>query len=132
MPTNGKTSNGYTEPEYTPPLTEVLQEEYPVEALPVHATGPTTTHELPSRCGTAESRAITVGTFTEILGQDLKRKRTILLGDQDWQYARKASDTHGAFWPAKVPLILQHGDTIYAAASTNSGNLTVITETWAD
>ncbi len=122
----------YTPTEYDPPLTEVLQEEYPVVALPVHPTGPTTTHELPSRCGAAETRTLTVGTFVEILGQDLRRKRTILLADQDWQYARKASDTHGVYWPARVPLVLQHGDSIYAAASTNAGNLTVITETWAD
>lgn len=115
----------------TPNLIEVEQETYPRMAVPVKPVGPVTTFPLPSRAGTAVNELLGTS-MIQILGVDQRRARTILIGDQDWQYARTASDKSGVRIPQNVPLILLHYDQIYAMQATVATNLTVITETYAD
>jgi hypothetical protein len=124
-------------PEAEPDLTELFGEEYPGPALQVKPAGPTTTHELPSRFGALDSIALPapVGgaiSLQPVLGRDDKRKRTVLVSDVDIQLARQPSDRHGAYWPAKVPLVIKHIDPVFVAATTTAGTCTVVIEYWAD
>jgi len=119
-------------------LVEVFQEAYGVCGVPVKPVGPVTVTELPARCGAAFSVPVAAPVAgadnfpVEVLGSDARRKRVVLICDQDWVYARKASDKNGAKWPKTVPLELLHCDDIYARAQTTAGTLAVIVETWAD
>lgn len=119
------------ETDATPDLVEVQQETYPRLPVPVKSVSPVTTFPLPSRSGAAYNELLGA-TMTQILGVDQRRARTILIGDQDWQYARTASDKSGARIPQNVPLVLLHYDQVYAMQATVATNLTVITETYAD
>jgi hypothetical protein len=122
----------------TPPtLVETFQETYGVCGVPVKPVGPVTVFQLPSRCGAAVSLALAAPATGEnfpvqLLDEDPRRKRVVLICDQDWIYARKASDRHGAPWPKAVPLVLEHCDAVYAMAQTNAGTLSAIVESWAD
>jgi len=126
----------YEPTEPTIPVQEIIQQDYPVAALPVRSTGPTTTVELPSKCGAAFATALPImgsnTLFVQVLGTDLRRKRCSLISDQDWQYARQASDRHGTFWPGRVPLVIEHTDAVYAAATTTAGSITAIVEIYSD
>lgn len=118
-------------------LTETFQEAFGTAGVPVKPVGPVTVFELPSRCGAVLSVPLAVPAAGEaypvqVLDEDPRRKRVVLISDVDWIYARKASDKHGAPWPKAVPLPLEHCDAIFAASQGSAGTLSVIVESWAD
>jgi hypothetical protein len=118
-------------------LIEVFQQTYGVAGVPVKPVGPVSVTELPARCGVATSIALAAPGTGEnvpisVLERDPRRKRVVLICDQDWIYSRKPSDKHGAPWPKSVPLVLEHCDDILARAQSTAGTLTVIVENWAD
>lgn len=118
-------------------LVEVFQETYGTTGVPVKPVGPTTVTELPARCGAAFSMTLPAPGTGEnypvfVLGFDARRKRVVLICDQDWLYARKDSDKNGVPWPKSVPLVLEHCDDIYARVQSTGGTLSVISESWAD
>lgn len=120
-----------------PSLVDLFQEQYGTAGVPVKPVGPTTVTELPAKCGAAFGMALAAPGTGEnypvsVLGFDPRRKRVVLICDQDFYYARKDSDKTGAPWPKAVPLVLEHCDDIYARAQTTAGTLAVIVENWAD
>ena len=120
----------YVEDPGYPDVPDLLQREVALPAVPVRHDGPLVVQLAPSLRGPAFVQDLST-TFQHVLGADPKRRRTILLGSVDWLY-RTSSSGAGVPWPQDVPLILEHADQIYAAVPTSTGQLTVITEVWAD
>ena len=117
----------------TPDLDELQQRdpiEVPMVPVPVVTTGPVRTQALPSRSGPAFEFPLSA-TLQDVLGADLKRAVTILIGSGDWSYARTRSGTP-VRWPSGVPLVLTHADAVAAKASGDGVILSVITEIYAD
>lgn len=128
MGTNPNT-NIDEDPPY-PSVPDLQQREILAPALLVKPDGPVLTHQLPSRTGPMSS--VPLGTtLAHILGPDEKRRRTVLICDVDWLVSR-ASSAAGVPWYAKVPLVLESCDAVYAKVSTGTGTLSVIPEMWAD
>lgn len=98
----------------------------PMVPVPVTITGPSATLRLPNRQGPAITAALTT-TIQHVLGQDTRRARTTLICDQDWRYSTVGAGS-GVPWYAKVPLVVEHCDAIYASVPTGTGTLTVIAE----
>lgn len=121
-------------PEVPPPSLDEIQQvdERPTLALPavpVEVTGPVNTHELPSRLGVVFDLPLTTA-WQMVLGEDLKRKRLVIVCDADWQVSHAGRG--GGRWPANVPLVITHASPVYALKGTNPGTVTVIPEEWAD
>lgn len=135
MAATGKpdTSNAAWEPNEGTPVEEVFQQHTLERGLPVEFVGPQQVQPMPARFGGLETYPLALaGAAVQIAGRDDKRKRLLLVCDQDWQIARQASDTHGAFIPSRTVLTIEHVDPVYALATSTAGTLTVITESWAD
>jgi hypothetical protein len=117
-----------------PELAELQQTDSAPVVVPVRQDGPVETHELPSRQAPAFEQTLEVTLRSVLSGLDLKRKRALLLGDDVWIYSHSASSP-GVRWPADVPLVITHGDAVYAAAHPDAQGvvtLSVIAEVWAD
>lgn len=117
-----------------PDLDDVQQIEEPAIPLPVsvQVDGPVIVHQLPSRTGpvTAEILSTTVG---KVLSVDPKRRRAVICGTGDWYVSHANSSSSGGLWPAEVPLVLEHGDAVYAyVVGMGASTLTIVTEYWAD
>lgn len=113
-----------------PDVPEVQQRERLSPSIPVCQDGPWTTQQLPAR--SAPFAVVPLSTTTaHILGADLRRKRVVLICDQDWLVSRSSS-AQQVPWYAKVPLVLESCDAIYARVASSTANLTVIPENWAD
>jgi hypothetical protein len=125
-------SNAGWEPNEGTPVAEVFQEHTLERGLPVEFVGPQQVQPMPARFGGLETYPIVTGSAVQVAGRDDKRKRILLVCDQDWQIARQASDSHGAFIPSRTILTIEHVDPVYALATSTAGTLTVITESWAD
>lgn len=97
----------------------------PMVAVPVKVEGPVVVMTLPSRMGPAFFHTLST-VMTHILGPDKRRKRVTLISDVDWVYSQQMQGG-GVPWYAKVALVLEHADVIYAK-SANAGTLTVIAE----
>jgi hypothetical protein len=112
-----------------PELDEIQQREIVHPAVPVKHVGPITTHELPARVATIFDFGLTT-TWQNVLAEDPKRKRTILICDQDWVVSHAGRG--GGTWFAKVPLVLQNVSAVYAKVGSSTATLTVIPEEWGD
>ena len=95
-----------------------------VTTEPIRAT------DLPSRVGPMAKLALTT-TFQRLYGPDLKRKRTNLICDTDWEISRSGATGSGVPWYAKVPLVVEHADTVWARVPTSTGTLSILPEYWA-
>jgi hypothetical protein len=115
----------------TPELEELQQRDVPLPALLVKPDGPVTVHELPAKAGPMFKQALTTD-FQHVLGADLKRGRTVLLADADWEISTNRNAGSGVPWPADVPMYVPHCDVVYARVPTSTGNLSVVTGVWAD
>ncbi len=113
-----------------PELGEVLQEPG-LATIPVSVGGPVQTRALPSRIGGASKEPLTTS-FSNVLYADLKRRRAVLIADVDWEYSRTGNSGSGVPWYAKVPLVLEHADSVCARVPTGTGTLSIVTETWAE
>ncbi len=120
-----------TEHQPEPELEELQQHDVPIPAVPVNVIGPVTVHELPSRSGPAFAHPLTT-TFQHVLYADLKRARASLLGSAAWEYSRTGAAGSGVPWPISVPLVIEHGDSVWARVVSETATLSVITEIWAD
>lgn len=114
-----------------PELEELQQHDVPIPAVPVNVIGPVTVHQLPARSGPAFAQPLTTD-FQRVLSVDLKRARANLIGSAAWQYSRTGAAGSGVPWPIAVPLVIEHGDSVYARVTTETATLSVITEVWAD
>jgi hypothetical protein len=116
-----------------PSLEEVQQREYTALVVPVRHDGPLTTHHLPARAATVFDFALTVS-WQMCLAEDPKRQRATLISATDFRVSHTGgSDGRGgAYWPAKVPLVLENTASVWVSVATGTGLLTVITEEWAD
>ncbi len=115
-----------------PILEEVFQHDVPGPVVPVDVRGPVIVHQLPSKGGPSFKHPLTT-TFSQVLGHDNKRARTtLLLAGAAWEYSRTGASGSGVPWPSNVPLVLEHCDQVWARVTTETGNLSVITEIWAD
>lgn len=128
----GTNPSAVVEPLPNPSVPEVQQQQdiTPIMPLPVVHDGPINTQQLPSRMGPIITQALSTAT-AHVLGQDEKRRRTVCICDVDWLVSRTSSGV-AAPWYAKVPLVLENADSLYAKVSTGTGTLTVVTEMWAD
>lgn len=117
--------------EAVPDLQELQQTDSAPVVVPVRTDGPVETHELPSRSAPAFEQTLDTRMRSVLSGLDLKRKRATLIADGAWRYSHSASST-GCAWPADVPLVITHGDAVYAAAEADTVQLSVIVEVWAD
>lgn len=117
--------------EAEPILEEVFQHDIPGPVVPVDVRGPVVTHPLPSKGGPSFAHPLTA-VFSKVLGHDLKRSRTTLLIGAAWEYSRTGASGSGVPWPSNVPLVLLHCDQVWARVVADTGNLSVITEIWAD
>jgi hypothetical protein len=115
-----------------PELEELEQHDVPGPVVPVNVMGPVTTHPLPSKGGPAFVQPLVATSFTKVLSHDLKRARTTLLLGAAWEYSRTGGSGSGVPWPSNVPLVLEHCDQVWARVVADTGNLSVITEVWAD
>ncbi len=120
----------YVEDPGMPDVPDLLQRDDYLPAVPVRITGPLVVQMAPSRRGPAFSQDLAT-TFQHVLGADPKRRRAVLIGSVDWLY-RTATSGGGVPWPQDVPLVLEHADQVFAAVPTSTGQLSVITEVWAD
>jgi hypothetical protein len=114
-----------------PALEDVLQEPAGLLTVPVAVEGPVHIRVLPSRIAGAQKEALTTS-FSPVLYADLKRRRATLICDVDWEYSRSGSSGSGVPWYAKVPLVIEHADTVNARVPTSTGTLSIVTETWAE
>lgn len=114
-----------------PSVAELLQEQLTPKAVAVQVNAPVTTHELPSR--TARYYTETVGTdVTRILHPDPKRKKGFIVADTAFMVSHQSNPGSGGLWPADVPLPITHWDSVYAYATVDTVDLTVVIEVWAD
>jgi hypothetical protein len=70
-----------------------------------------------------------------LLGQDLRRRRAVIIASGDAVYVgEKDACQNGtaAIWPAGVPLEIQHTEQVYVLATTGTAVVSMITENWAD
>lgn len=127
------------EPEITPELDEVHQQEHvpeaAVPAVPVHVDGPVRVQQLPTRV--AAMRTVPIDTTAQpIAGKDRRRSSiTLLSPDQTFHVALTQSDAQamaGMDWPSGVPLRLTHCLGVYVRAKTAAGSLSFVIEQWAD
>lgn len=124
----------FVEPPATPELDELQQQRPPkLTVVPVEVHGPVGVHEQPSRRGPAFTASLNT-TMIHVLGEDLNRKRAVLMlrsatATDFFLYATNRSSA-GVPWPANVPLELTHCDTVYAGMQSGTGTLSVITEVW--
>lgn len=106
--------------------------------VPVKAVGKVAVQQVPSRTGAVAAETLNSTSWAQVLGQDLKRRRAVLLlfstTAGDFVLVSRQRGGGGVQWPANVPLVLEHGDQLYAQVPTGqtAAVLTVITETWAD
>jgi hypothetical protein len=117
-----------------PELAELQQRDAIPVAVPVRPDGPVETHELPSRSAPAFAVVLGPGLSNVLSGLDRKRKRATLLADGPWRYSHSRSSP-GVYWPADVPLMISHGDAVWAAEHSSAEGtvtLSVIVEVWAD
>jgi hypothetical protein len=98
----------------------------PMTPVPVAVAGPVVTMRLPARSGSPMFHDLTTS-MAHILGPDMRRTRVTLICDADWRYAIGQAG-NGVPWYAKVPLVLEHADAIYARVPTSTGTLTIIPE----
>jgi hypothetical protein len=112
-----------------PDLGDILQEADAVITVPVRHDGPITIHELPARVAPISDYVLTTA-WQMIAGEDLKRRRIILVCDADMLISH--APRGGAWWPAKVPLDLRSASAVYAKVTANTATLTAIPEEWAD
>lgn len=126
---------GITEDLPDPAVEDVQQREWPLPAMPVKPTGPVQTHELPSRVAVARPYAVGASTFEQVSGENLKRKRILLLAsDKGFTYSTSGSSSTGVAWPINVPLELRNAGAVYVKATTagDTSTVQVIEEVWAD
>lgn len=116
---------GYDNPEQFPDIDTQQQTPDALPAVPVVVQGPVTVVQLPRRKGPAFLQALT-STMTHVLGPDPRRCRVTLICDQDWNYSTQRNGS-GVPWYAKVPLVIEHADAVYASTSS-AATLTVIPE----
>ena len=107
-------------------------------AILVRPDGPITVHNLPAKAGPVEFDTVASTGWIKVLNRDPKRKRATLIAtgtvaDQtaSVMFNRASSGTSGAPWPLNVPLVVEHGDELYARAVTTSVVVSRLTEIWA-
>jgi hypothetical protein len=126
----------YANEDPAPDLATVLQvtdaRGYP--EVPVRVTEPVSTYELPSRVAVVLDYALTGTAFQQVIGEDPKRKRCLIIGDADFfiTHSQSGNNRQGGYWPAKVALEWCNTSAVYARASAGTVNLTVIAEEFAD
>lgn len=118
------------EDEPQPELDELQQREIVAPVVPVKHVGAILVQELPSRSAPIFSLSLTTDRQC-VVSQDLSRRRVTIIADQDFNIS-KTSSGNSAPWYAKVPLTLQHCDSLYAYVDNGTAELTVIVENWAD
>lgn len=117
-----------------PDLDDVQQIEEPAIEVPVsvQVDGPVIVHQLPSRTGPVIAEPLTTAPL-KILAADPKRRRAVICGTGDWYVSHAQSAASGGLWPDSVPLVLEHGDAVYAyVVGEGAATLTIVTEYWAD
>lgn len=125
----------YANEDPTPDLADVLQlpdvRGYP--QVPVRITEPVTTYELPSRVSVVLDYALTGPAFLQVIGEDPKRKRCLMVADGDFYITHSNSgNRQGGYWPAKTVLEWCSTSAAFARAATGTVNFTVIPEEFAD
>jgi hypothetical protein len=98
--------------------------------IPITQTEPLRVQVLPSRTGSILSEALGQ-TLAQVLYEDNRRRRAILVADADWQVSH-GSSAAGAWWPARVPLPVEHAGPLWARTAAGGANLTISVEFWAD
>lgn len=74
----------------------------------------------------------TVGTAAVgIAPVNTKRSRITLVADATVWYARDSLST-GAKWPANVPYVGEHGDSVFVRADSGTAGVSCVQELWAD
>jgi hypothetical protein len=118
-----------------PELPELLQENPQMVAVPVDIRGPVMVIPVGSRSAPAFSQVLN-GAYQNVLsGLDHKRRRATLIGDGEWDYSHSGVPGSGCRIPADVPVVIEHGDAVYAREHAGAGatvTLAVIVEVWAD
>jgi len=117
-----------------PDLDDVQQIEEPAIAIPVsvQVDGPVVVHQLPSRTGPVTTEILST-TPVKVLSADPKRRRAVICGTGDWYVSHINSASGGGVWPEVVPLVIEHGDAVYAyVVGMGASTLTIVTEYWAD
>lgn len=122
----------------SPSIAQIEQEDLAPARLSVlvEHNGPITSHELPSRSGSAFSQIFDSGGSTQqLLGKDLKRKRALIVStDNPFYYAARdqanPNSAAAALWPANVVLEITHADEVHIAGATADqvSTIAVITE----
>jgi hypothetical protein len=114
------------------PSVEDVDQRQTRPGIPVTQTEPLRVQLLPSRTGSVLSEALTVaGGSVQVLYEDNRRRRAVLVADSDWLVSHSQTAT-ASFWPARVPLVIEHAGPVWAAVAAGGANLTIIPEFWAD
>jgi hypothetical protein len=117
---------GYDVPDQFPDIDTQEQTPAALPAVPVVVNGPVSVLQLPRRKGPILKNTLTTA-GQHVLGPDPRRCRAVLICDVDWQYQHQIQGA-GVPWYSKVPLVIEHGDAVYASVPTGTGTLTVICE----
>jgi hypothetical protein len=117
-----------------PDLPELQQRDLAIPpVVPVVIQGPVLTRAQPARSGPAFPQALT-DRVEQVLAADPRRSRATMVSGDDWLYMQ-SSNGQRLPWPADVPLVILHGDAVWAtraAAAEQDGILSVVTEIYAD
>lgn len=125
------------------PADEVMQDETPdLPAVRVTVDTPVNVRELPS-IGAGAGVWLLDTSGSKVLAADPRRKLVTLVSrDQDIYLGPDqgsvdirttqggAGTPTGAWWPAGVPIVVQHGDELWVSSVTSTTRLSVIPERW--
>lgn len=98
--------------------------------IPVTQTEPLRVQVLPPRTGGVWGFALST-TLEQILFEDNRRRRAVLVADSDILIAHGSSAACN-WWPARVPLVHENAGPLWAKVGSGSANLTVVSDFWAD
>jgi hypothetical protein len=120
--------------EATPDLEDVLQELPAMVTVPVKVEGQVLAHELPAKRVQTATDVIPAATWTPLLPETPKRKRTVLLSTDKPFYVSQTGAGSGMLWPANVPLEWRGVAKVYvmSADAALPATLSHMSELWAD
>lgn len=123
------------EPDLTPTVDEVQQEEIPprlLEPVPVVVVDPVRAQILPSR--TTVARSISLTTTPEILlPANPRRRRAVLLPAAAirWGTREDIDQDAGFKQPANVSVTVESADVVWGRSETGSAVTSILVEEWA-
>lgn len=112
-----------------PDVGELLQEAPELPAVPV-TVELGTVYRLPARRTIVSSDAVGT-TSVGIAPSNPRRSRITILADAEIWLARDSLST-GCRWPADVPFVGEHADSVFVRAETGTAVVSCVQELWAD